>query len=273
MNIEKVIKDSLVNFDGKVAVYYDDLNGNVLKINEKEKYNSASCIKIFILIELFNQISNGTIHRETELTYLDKHYVNGSGVMRYLSKGIKLPILDIATLMIIISDNVATNMLIDFLRIDKINKTIENIECKDTKLYSEFKSVEDEVFSETTAYDYYLAWKKLNDYELFDKEITQEIIDIIKNQKYHEMVGDGIDKVYKEVENPIVNYIVTKSGKYQSVRNDGGIVSTKYGNYILTIFIKDFKDKDYRNDEYVYSQGRKISNLIFNEFIRKGTIQ
>lgn len=156
--------------------------------------------------------------------------------------------------------------------IRKINKTIENIGCRDTKLYSEFKSVEDEVFSETTAYDYYLVWKKLNDYEIFDKDTTQEIIDIIKNQKYHEMVGDGIDKVYKEVENPIVNYIVTKSGKYQSVRNDGGIVSTKYGNYILTIFIKDFKDKDYRNDEYVYSQGKKISNIIFNEFIRKGTI-
>ena len=272
MNIEKVIKDSLINFDGKVAVYYDDLNGNVLKINEKEKYNSASCIKIFILIELFNQISNEEINRKMELTYLNKHYVNGSGVMRYLSKGIKLPILDIATLMMIISDNVATNMLIDFLGIDKINKKIENIGCRDTKLYSEFKSVEDEVFSETTAYDYYLVWKKLNDYELFDKEITQEIIDIIKNQKYHEMVGDGIDKIYKEVENPIVNYIVTKSGKYQSVRNDGGIVSTKYGNYILTIFIKDFKDKDYRNDEYVYSQGKKISNIIFNEFIRKETI-
>lgn len=269
MNIEKIIKDCLVNFDGKVAVYYDDLSGNVLKINEKDIYNAASCIKIFILIELFNQINNGIIDRKTELTYLETHYVNGSGVMRYLSKGIKLPILDIATLMMIISDNVATNMLIDFLGIDKINKAIETIGCKDTKLYSKFKSVEDEVFSETTAYDYYLAWKKLNNYELFDKEITQEIIDIIKNQKYHEMVGDGIDKVYKEVENPTVNYIVTKSGKYQSVRNDGGIVSTKHGNYILTIFIKDFKDKDYRNDEYVYGKGRKISNMIFNEFIRK----
>lgn len=95
MNMEKVIKDSLVNFDGKVAVYYDDLNGNILKINEKEKYNSASCIKIFILVELFNRISNGMIQRKTELTYLDEHYVNGSGVMRYLSKGINLPILDI----------------------------------------------------------------------------------------------------------------------------------------------------------------------------------
>lgn len=268
MDIEKEIKDSIVNFDGKVAVYYDDLNGNVLKLNDREKYNAASCIKIYILITLFKQINDEMISKDVVLTYSDKHYVNGSGILRYLSKGVKLPILDVATLMMIISDNVATNMLIDFFGIDKINKMIENIGCSDTKLYSQFKSVENEVFSETTAYDYYLVWKKLNNYELFDKETTREIIDIIKNQKYHEMIGDGIDKIYKEVKSPLVNYIVTKSGKYQSVRNDGGIVSTKYGNYILTILIKDFKDEDYRNDDYVYSQGRKISNIIFNEFIR-----
>ncbi len=271
MDIEKIIKNSIVNFDGKIAIYYDDLKGNTIKINENEKYNSASCIKIFILIELFNQINKGVINRDKELKYEEKDYVNGSGILRYLSKGIKLPILDIATLMMIISDNVATNILIDFLGIENINKNIENIGCNNTKLYSKFKSVENEIFSETTAYDYYLVWKRLNNYELFNKEITQEIISIMKNQKYHEMVGDGIDKVYKEIEKPIVNYIVSKSGKYESVRNDGGIVSTIYGNYILTIMIKDFKDTNYLNDEYVYNMGRKISNIIFNEYMRNRT--
>ena len=272
MNVEQIIKDSIVNFNGDVAIYYDDLNGNVIKINEHEQYNAASCIKIFILVELFNQINSNIKSRNDEITYLEKDYVNGSGILRYLSKGIKLPVLDIATLMMIISDNVATNILIDYLGIDNINKAIENIGCKNTKLYSKFKSVENEVFSVTTAYDYYLVWKKLNDFELFNNKITQEIIDIIKNQKYHEMVGDGIDKIYKEVENPIVNYVISKSGKYQSVRNDGGIVSTKYGNYILTIFIKDFKDKNYLNDEYVYNQGRNISNILFNKFINEKKI-
>lgn len=269
MNIEEIVKSSIINFDGKVAVYYDDLNGNTIKINENEKYNSASCIKIFILIELFNQINKGIINQNEELTYEEKDYVTGSGILRYLSKGIKLPILDIATLMMIISDNVATNILIDFLGIENINKSIKSIGCNNTKLYSNFKSVEDGVFSETTAYDHYLVWKKLNNCELFDEKITQEIIDITKNQKYHEMIGDGIDEVYKAVENPIINYIATKSGKYESVRNDGGIVSTIYGNYILTIMIKDFKDKDYLNEEYIYNIGRKISNIIFNGYINR----
>ena len=239
MNLEKVIKNSIANFDGKVAIYYDDLKGNTIKINVNEKYNAASCIKIFILVELFNQINKGIINKKEKLTYKEKDYVNGSGILRYLSKGIKLPISDIATLMMIISDNVATNILIDFLGIENINKTIKSIGCDNTELYSKFKSVENEMFSETTAYDYYLVWKKLNNYELFDKEMTQGIIDIIKNQKY------------------------------ESVRNDGGIVSTIYGNYILTIMIKDFKDENYLNDDYVYDLGRKISNIIFNSYIGK----
>ena len=191
-----------------------------LRKNEKEKYNAASCIKIFILIELFNRIQKGEIDRKFELEYLNKYYVNGSGVLQYLSKNIKLPIIDIATLMMIISDNVATNILIDYLGIDNINKTIKNIGCLDTELFSMFKSVEDEVFSETTAYDYYLVWKKLNNNELFNEKITS--------------------------------------------------VSTIYENYILTILIKDFKDDYYLSDEYVYSQGRKISNLIFNEYLKLG---
>jgi len=268
MDTEKIIKEKLSNFDGKVAMYFDDLKGNVIKINEKEKYNAASCIKIFILIALFNEIKNGNLKRNEELVYLEKHNVEGSGIIQFLSKGIKLPIIDVATLMMIISDNVATNMLIDLLGIDKINKTIKDIGCLDTELYSKFTNSEDEIFSETTAYDYYLVWKKLNNYELFDKEITDEIINMIKNQKYHEMIKDGIDDIYIGIENPFVNYVASKSGKFQYVRNDGGIVSTKKGNYILTIFIKDFKDKNYMADEYVFNQGRWISNIIFNEFVK-----
>ena len=61
MNIETIIKERLSNFDGKVAMYYDDLRGNIIKINEKEKYNAASCIKVFILVALFNEISNGNL--------------------------------------------------------------------------------------------------------------------------------------------------------------------------------------------------------------------
>ena len=268
MNLEKIINNCTVNFEGKIAVYYDDLKGNVFEINENEEYNGASCIKIYILIELFNQLYKGIKSREDKLKYQEKDYVDGSGVLRYLSKNIELPVLDVATLMMIISDNIATNMLINYLGIENINRTIKELGCKNTKLYSKFKMGENETFSITTAKDYGIVWKKIINKELYNENISEEIIEILKNQKYHEMVADGIDDFYKKTDYKIINYIATKSGKYKNVRNDGGIVSTIYGDYILTILIKDFKDEFYMNDEYVYNYGRKISSIIFQNFIR-----
>lgn len=267
MNLEDILKDTVINFDGKIAIYYDDLKGHTLEMNEHDLYNGASCIKIFILIELFNQIYKGIKSRNDKLKCEEKHYVNGSGVLQYLSKDVELKVLDVATLMMIISDNVATNMLIDYLGIENINRAIKELGCDDTELYSKFKQGKDEMFSVITAKDYANVWKKINNKELYDANMSEEIIDILKNQKYHEMVADGIDDIYKLTDDSVIKYIATKSGKYKNVRNDGGIVSTIYGNYVLVILINGFRDEFYMNDDYVYSYGKKISNIVFNNFI------
>ena len=230
----------------------------------------ANLLNMATLIELFNQLYKGIKSRDDVLKREEKHYVDGSGVLQYLSKHIELNVLDVATLMMIISNNVATNMLIDYLGIENINRAIKELGCDNTKLLSKFKLGKYELFSVITAKDYANVWKKINNKELYDANISKEIIDILKHQKYHEMVLDGIDDVYKDVDNSVIKYIATKSGKYKNVRNDGGIVSTIYGDYILVIFIKDFKDEFYMNDSYAYEYGRKISNIIFNNFINRG---
>lgn len=265
--LEEILKNEFVNFNGKVSIYADDLNGNIININSNEKFNAASCIKVFILVELFRQIYLGIKSLDEKIIYNKENYVNGSGVLQYLTPNLELSAKDIATLMMIISDNVATNLMIDFLGIDNINNTIKELGCLDTKLYCKFESVEDKIFSETTARDYSHIFKLINNNKLWDSSVSKQIIEIMKNQKYHEMISDGISNVYTKTENELVNYIITKSGKYQGVRNDGGIVSTKYGNYILTIFIKDFPDQDYLNDEDIYNYGKKISNILFNRYI------
>lgn len=265
--LEQIIKNEFINFNGNYSIYANDYNGNVITINENEIFNSASCIKIFILVELFRQVYFNEKSLEEKLKYEKDNLVDGSGILQYLTQGLELNVKDMATLMMIISDNVATNIMIDYLGIDNINKTIKNLGCLDTKLYCKFESCEDKAFSVTTTKDYSHIYELINEGKLWDKYISEEIIDILKNQKYHEMIGDGIPKIYTETKNDILNYVISKSGKYQSVRNDGGIVSTKYGNYILTIFIKDFLDKDYLNDEYIYKYGRNISNMLFNRYI------
>lgn len=265
--LEQMLRNVFVNFNGNYAIYANDYNGNIISINEKEKFNAASCIKIFILVELFRQIYFKKKSLNEKLKYKKDNFVNGSGVLQYLTQGLELSVRDIATLMMIISDNVATNIMIDYLGINNINKTIKDLGCLDTELYCKFESCEDKIFSVTTAKDYSHIYELINEEKLWDKSISKEIINILKNQKYHEMVGDGIPKIYTKTDNNILNYVISKSGKYQSVRNDGGFVSTKYGNYVLTIFIKDFLDQDYLNDEDIYKYGRNISNILFNRYI------
>lgn len=264
--LEKIIRDVFVNFNGNYSIYANDLNGNVLEINSNDIYNAASCIKIYILVALFKKISEENISLNEELKYDSSNYVNGSGVIQYLTPGLKLSIKDIAALMMIISDNVATNILIDYIGLNYINNTIQELGLKNTKLYSKFESCEDKVFGETTAKDYGYIYHLIESKKLYNETVCNQIISIMKNQKYIEMVGSGIPRVYSKAKNDLIKNIITKSGKYQSVRNDGGFVSTKYGDYILVIFIKDFIDDDLINDD-IYEYGKKVSNIIFDRYI------
>lgn len=265
--LENILKNEFINFDGNYSIYANDLKGNIIKINSTEKYNAASCIKIYILVSLLRKTYAENISIDYKLKYDELNYVNGSGVLQYLTPGLELSIKDIATLMMIISDNVATNIIIDFVGIDYINDTIKELGLNNTKLYSKFESCEDKVFGETTAEDYGHIYKLICSKKLWNKDISEKVIEILKNQQYTEMIGDGIPKIYTETDNELINYTITKSGKYQSVRNDGGFVSTKYGDYILVIFIKDFQDQNYLNDDYIYNYGKRISNILFNRYI------
>lgn len=222
--LEIILKNELINFNGKVAIYADDLNGNTISINSQEEQNPASCIKVFILIELMKQVYFGRKNLNDKLIYTLSNQVIGSGILRLLTPGLELCVKDVATLMMVISDNVATNMMIDYLGIDNINKTIQEIGCINTKLYSKFdyeKSSKPWQFSKTTAEDYALAYRKIAKHELWDSSVSEQIITIMKNGKYCEMVGEGIPKIYRKIENSLINYVATKSGKSNAIRNDG----------------------------------------------------
>lgn len=265
--LENILKNEFINFNGEYSIYANDLNGNVININSSEKYNAASCIKVYILVSLLKKMYFENISIDDKLEYDKSNYVNGSGVLQYLTPGLQLSIKDMATLMMIISDNVATNIIIEYVGVDYINDTIKELGLKNTVLYSKFESCEDKTFGETTTEDYGYIYELIINRKLWNENITDQIIEILKNQTYTEMVGDGIPKIYTETENNLINYVITKSGKYESVRNDGGFVSTKYGNYILIIFIKNFNDLYYLNDKDIYLYGQKISNIIFNRYI------
>lgn len=72
MNVEEKIKKMIDDFDGNVSLYVKDEKDNVIKFNENDIVETASCIKLFILIEYYNQILNNKISREDKIEYSSK---------------------------------------------------------------------------------------------------------------------------------------------------------------------------------------------------------
>src|SRR5512143_1830975 len=99
---------------GKVAVYAKNLaTGDTVAINANTPVQTASVIKLPMMLEAYQQVKAGKLHLNDQLELTRDNQVPGSGVLSFLDPGLKLTLKDTITLMITLSDNTGTNMLID----------------------------------------------------------------------------------------------------------------------------------------------------------------
>lgn len=270
LTLEARIKAETYNFSGKLSLYSNDFHGNVVEINSEEKFESASCIKVFIMAELFRQIYKNEIDPGQLLKYEEKHYVVGSGVLRALDTGVQLTAKNFASLMIIVSDNIATNVLIDYLGIDNINRTCKELGFKDTVLHNSIDFEKYEKLGTTTPKDYGRFFEKLYRKELWSEELSNQMLDILGKQHYNTMLVKDLAPYYLDSEDTGEEELVrvaSKSGSMDACRNDGGIIYTPYGDYAIAIFTKGFMDSLYYPDHESYRFGAKVSKLMFDHFI------
>ena len=136
MTLEKRIAAELYSYQGKMSVFVDDLHGHTVEIGADEEFETASTIKAYILAALYLQASRGKASLEEKITYKPEHFVDGSGMLRALGVGASLKVKDAATMMIVCSDNIATNMVIDYLGLDTINACIREMGFAHTVLHN-----------------------------------------------------------------------------------------------------------------------------------------
>lgn len=154
MTLEKRIAAELYSYQGRMSVFVDDLRGSTVEIGADEEFETASTIKAFILAVLYLQASRGRADLEEEITYEASQFVDGSGMLRALGVGAKLKVKDTATMMIICSDNIATNMIIDYLGLDTINACIRELGFGHTVLHNPLHFDRYDKLGTTTPRDY-----------------------------------------------------------------------------------------------------------------------
>lgn len=130
------LQTAVSHFPGTAAILIQDLDSHeiLFQYNETVVFPAASLIKLPILWEFYQQVENGRITLTTRLTLTEGHKVGGAGVLQLLWPGLQPTLYDLATFMIITSDNTATNLLIDLLGMTVINQTMQKLGLMDTRL-------------------------------------------------------------------------------------------------------------------------------------------
>lgn len=272
LTLEKRIQAELCGLDATLCVYADDLRGHTVALGADETFESASTIKIYVLGCLFAQAEAGKASLDALLTYEEKHFVDGSGMIRSLGTGARLRARDAATLMIICSDNIATNMLIDYLGLDAINAFIRGIGCQATTLHRMLRSdTWGQPLGTITPRDMGRFFTLLARGELVSPAASAAMRDIFRQQHYNTMLAGQLPPYYTDSEESGADedliYTASKSGSMDACRNDGGLVHTPYGDYVLVLMCKGFANKLEVSDHPAFVYGGRVSRLLFDQYL------
>jgi beta-lactamase class A len=252
-NLKSAIEAKLKTVEGQFAVAFKDLQtGKTLFINEKENFHAASTIKTPVMIEVFKQAKAGKFKLSDSILVKNefKSIVDGSpysmdiaddsGDGMYKMIGKKMTIYDLTYQMIIVSSNLATNILIDLVDARNANESMRKLGAKDIQVLrgvEDQKAFEKGLNNTTTAYDLMLIFEKIAQNKVIDKRSCEEMRKILFDQKFNEIIPDKLPKNVK---------VAHKTGSITGVQHDSGIVYLPDGReYVLVLLSKKLKNVDF----------------------------
>src|SRR5690349_24951807 len=133
--IDDQVKQLVNSFKGKVSLFAKNLDtSETYSLNGDERVRTASTIKIAVMIEAFARVAEGKAKWTDELVLTKAARYSGSGILPELGDGLRLTLQDCVRLMMLLSDNTATNMVLDYLTTDAVNERMNSLGFKATRI-------------------------------------------------------------------------------------------------------------------------------------------
>jgi beta-lactamase class A len=249
---------------GHVALYATQLNtGKSVEVDADRPVQTASIIKLTILFEAMEQIRAGNASWDEKLTLASGDAVSGSGVLMFFDAPMQLTLKDVLTMMVIVSDNTATNLAIDRFGVDAVNARIASLGLKNTHLYKKVMKpapgpmpVGQPKFGlgKTTAREMATVMERIGRCQLAgsgetvlpgDAAICEVAQKMLRNQFYRNTIPRYLEKLDSSETG---SAIASKTGSLDAVRADVAIVAGKTGPMILSIFTYDNADQSWTAD-------------------------
>jgi beta-lactamase class A len=282
--LEAQLQALIQTHHGHVTLYAHDLNsGKTAAINADTPVPTASVIKLAVLFEALKQIQEGKAHFDDTVRLTKENQVEGSGVLMFFDAPQALTLKDALTMMIIVSDNTATNIAIDALGLKNIDDRIQWLGFRDTWLYKKVAKPpvgpmppDQKQFGlgKTTAREMANLMERFATCNLNapggtakppeqDEKLCAAAMHMLKNQFYRNSIPRYLETIdTTEGESKIAN----KTGALDEVRNDVGVVFAKNGPVVISEFTYGNQDKSWTPDNDAEVLLAKLAKIIMDHW-------
>jgi len=291
MNIKK-IEEVCLGYKNKVTgslcIGVTDLQtGETYTLNGDKQYPTASTCKVYTLAALYKMVAEGKADDNERLELTDEYFVRGSGVLFRMLPGLKPTLYDYAMLMMILSDNIAADVLYYYVGgAEGIKKEVlEPLGLKNTKFDLSIKQMFPPCFNEYTVietnghkrYSYYKnsgymcvnekddvttindlmkVFKLIYRKELYSPEVCEKMLHIMKCVQTNTRIPKFL---------PPNTEVAHKTGTLDCLCNDAGIVYTKKGDYLIAM---SYNGNDGDFEEYKNNDRARFSDNLLAEISR-----
>ncbi len=272
---------------GDVALYAENLSTHeTVSIAPDMPVQTASVIKLTILYEALEQIRSGVAHWNDPIVLRAVDQVPGSGVLLFYDTPMQLTLKDALTMMVVMSDNTATNLVIDDLGLAKIDARIAALGLKDTYLYkkvftpapagvtlpADFKTFG---LGKTTTREMAKVMAKLATCELDQpgKEPSAgdlALCKVAQHMLHVQFYRNAIPRYLDSLPGATGDSIANKTGSLNAVRNDVAAVATRNGLVVISCFTYNNKDQSWGAEQEGELTIAKIAREIVHSWSPQG---
>ena len=241
---------------GQVALFAHHLGtGATVELQPDREARTASAIKLALLVEAFRQASAGTLSLDARVTLRDEDKVTGSGILPLLHGGLELTVEDALVLMTALSDNTATNLVVDQVGgVGAVNRRLAAMGYRHTHFYKKVYAPATEPMpadqkqfglGKSTARELARLMEGIARCELGKPALCARMLELLRGQQVRHYIARYIEPGDAS---EVPTAVAAKLGEIDAARIEVGLVEARTGPIVIAAFTWDNADHRYSPD-------------------------